>query len=663
MREKLPSFGGYIIRYFLSFIIWFSQSSLAGISVKLFQVISRLLIAIFPQHTGPLVTLLEILEDATEAIAMDKKEREKSRSKNKIKPSSQEHYWAGTPISMENMFEVLSAADEDFTNRKVEWETTLPNALLGSLDFETNARDPQPGDIVCMLVGSGESSNLDLDPVPINDRKWGLTSLVSYWISDAFNAATWQFAASIIAVGLTWRESLGIVAMSFFIISIVIAFNGAIGVLYHIPFPIIARASWGFWGSYIPIISRGILAVFWFSIQTMNGANTVRVMIGAIWPSFLTLKNHIPASRGIDDATMISFFLFWLVQFPFLLMHPNQLRYLFMLKSAIVPVAWLAIMIWALVSSKGGDIFNQSPTVSGSAYSWAFLSSMTSVIGNYATLSVNQADFSRYSKVSARWQAMYVPMLPLIFTLISFIGIASSSAGGYHYGVIEWDPMALVSHWNNRAARFFAAFSFALAALGVNISANSLSAANDLMALAPRFINIRRGQLLCAVFCWALVPWEILKSAGSFLNFMAAYAIFLGPIAAIMLFDFWVIHNAKYDVVELYKPHGIYGYSYGVNWRAITAFLVAIAPSLPGFIHGINNNVDVGQGVYPYQFGWLLGFFGAAFVYTTLSLVFPAEKSFIATAVRPDDVFEGHRINDEDTHTHVNLEVEGKQAR
>lgn len=451
---------------------------------------------------------------------------------------------------------------------------------------------------------------------------------------------------------------MGIVALSFFIISFVvselprcldrgldidlhlqIAFNGAIGVLHHVPFPVIARASWGFWGSYVAVISRAILAIFWFAIQTMNGANTVRVMLGAIWPSFLTLPNHIPESQGIDDATMISFFLFWLGQLPFLFMHPNQLRYLFMAKSIIVPAAWLAIMIWALASSKGGHIFEQSPTVSGSAYSWAFLSSMTSVIGNYATLSVNQADFSRYSRVSVKWQCVYVPMLPVFFTFIAFIGIAASSAGDYHYGILEWDPMALVGHWDNRAARFFAAFSFALAALGVNISANSLSAANDLMALAPRFVNIRRGQLITAVVCWALVPWKILKSAGNFLNFMAAYAIFLGPIAGIMLFDFWVVHQRRYDTLALYNPDGIYRYTYGVNWRAIVAFLCGVAPSLPGFINGINNNVDVGVGIHPYQFGWLLGFVGTSLVYTVLSFVFPAKETFIEAALRPDEVF------------------------
>lgn len=311
-----------------------------------------------------------------------------------------------------------------------------------------------------------------------------------------------------------------------------------------------------------------------------------------------------------------------------------------MAKSIIVPVAWIGVLIWAFRSTGGGNLFDQHTTLHGSAYSWAWLSSLTSVIGNYATLSVNQADFSRYSRVSVKWQLLYVPMLPIVFTFISFIGIAATSAGAVKYGDLQWDPMALISQWESRACRFFVAFSFALAALGVNISANSLSAANDLMALCPRYINIRRGQLLCAVLSWALVPWKILESAGSFLNFMSAYSIFLGPIAAILMFDFWVVHRHKYDVVSLYDFNGIYHYWEGINWRAWVAFIVGVAPSLPWFINSINKSVGVGAGVHPYQFGWLLGFVGTALTYTVLSLVFPARETFIDRAVLPDEIYD-----------------------
>lgn len=225
------------------------------------------------------------------------------------------------------------------------------------------------------------------------------TPSLAYWISDAFNAATWQFASSIIAVGLTYREAIAIVAISFFIISFVIAGNGAVGATYHVPFPVIARASWGFWGSYIAIISRLVLAVFWFAVQNVNGGNSIHVMIGAIWPSYLELGNDIPASQGITTNGMVAFLIFWILQFPFLCMHPNKLRWLFTIKSVVVPIAWIAILIWAFVAEKGGGgIFDQqTATVSGSKYSWLFLANMTSVLGNYATLSVNQVCHSTHS--------------------------------------------------------------------------------------------------------------------------------------------------------------------------------------------------------------------------------------------------------------------------
>ena len=165
-------------------------------------------------------------------------------------------------------------------------------------------------------------------------------------------------------------------------------------------------------------------------------------------------------------------------------------------------------------------------------------------------------DFSRYSKASVKWQWLYVPMLPIVFTFIAFIGIACASAGEAHYGSLDWNPATLIANWPNRACQFFAAFSFSLAALGVNISANSLSAANDLAALFPSYINIRRGQLICALIAWVMVPWKILATASGFLNFMSAYSVFLGPIASILVWDFWGIHRMKYDVVALYHPEG-----------------------------------------------------------------------------------------------------------
>lgn len=97
-------------------------------------------------------------------------------------------------------------------------------------------------------------------------------------------------------------------------------------------------------------------------------------------------------------------------------------------------------------------------------------------------------------------QYIQIFIMPLVVTLCAFIGIAVTSAGEILYGATFWDPATLINRWDSRTAAFFASFSFALACLGTNISANSLSAANDMTALWPRWVNIRRGQVRMLFF-------------------------------------------------------------------------------------------------------------------------------------------------------------------
>lgn len=110
-----------------------------------------------------------------------------------------------------------------------------------------------------------------------------------------------------------------------------------------------------------------------------------------------------------------------------------------------------------------------------------------------------------------------------------------------------------------------------------------------------------------------------------------------------MLFDFWVLHNRKYNILDLYRPNGIYNYnSVLINWRAVVAFVIGVAPNLPGFINSINSTIKVG--VHPYQFGWLLGFTGTAVVYCLLTLLFKPRETFIERAVLPDEIYEASGV-------------------
>ena len=89
--------------------------------------------------------------------------------------------------------------------------------------------------------------------------------------------------------------------------------------------------------------------------------------------------------------------------------------------------------------------------------------------------------------------------------------IAVTSVGLTLYGEVLWDPLKLIDRQvGQRAATLFTSFAFALSTLDTNISANTLSAGNDMTVLCPRFLNIRLGQIICAFLGgWALCPWEI----------------------------------------------------------------------------------------------------------------------------------------------------------
>ncbi|KIK80864.1 hypothetical protein PAXRUDRAFT_833285 [Paxillus rubicundulus Ve08.2h10] len=487
-------------------------------------------------------------------------------------------------------------------------------------------------------------SNKDMDPVPPWLRTWTTWNYISYWLSDATNLAVWELASSMLAVGLSWRQALPCIAAGYCIISVVIVLNGTVGARLHVAFPVLNRSSFGFWFSYFTVFSRVTLSMFWFSIQSYNGSQCVYQMIKAIWPSIATMPNHLSPNASITSSGLLCYFLYWLIQFPFMLLTPHKVRWLFLVKAIVVPITWLSMVIWAFVRVPLSDgLFSQHATITGPQFSWTWLSAMNSALGTYASLSVNIPDFTRYAK-DEKAQFVQPLIIPIAFTLCSFAGIAVTSAGIKLYGEVFWDPMLLIDKWDNRAAAFFASFAFALATIGTNISANSLGAGNDMTVFLPKYINIRRGEIICAfIGGWALCPWEILANAEGFLSFMNGYTIFLGPFAGIMITDFWLVHKGKVDVPAMYDPNGRYRYTGGFNWRAVIAMLVTVVPTFPGLVNSINPAYKIGYATRLFDIAWMYGFVVASLVYYVTSVLFPARDTFVEKLISADDADPSYR--------------------
>lgn len=337
----------------------------------------------------------------------------------------------------------------------------------------------------------------------------------------------------------------------------------------------------------------------------------------------------------------VAYFLYFLMCIPLHCVPMHKLHYFFMFKSVVSTMACVGVTIYLAHATGGASkvgLFQRGSEVSGSKLNWLIMNGINANIAQYVTLCVNIGDFSRYARKesSVKWQALFIPAC---FTLTAFFGIFGAGASEQLYGEIIWDPMTIADRWTSpagRAGAFFVGFGFTIAQLGVNASANSIAAANDINAMLPRFINIRRGQLIVCVFgAWILQPYEIMKNGTAFLNFMNGWAIYLSPVAAIIAADFFVVSKQRVRLPDLYNPDGIYRYGnkYGTNWRGAVAFVVGFAPLLPGFARNVNKNLTISEGAqHFYNIGFFYGFTAAFVVYTGLSYVKPP-----ALSLEPDE--------------------------
>lgn len=118
-------------------------------------------------------------------------------------------------------------------------------------------------------------TNADQDPVPPEKQTWTEVTFLTYWFSDLVTISGWSAAGSILTTGLSVTDAILITLMAGICNAIPTVLNGAIGANLHVPFPIAVRASYGYWLSYFCVISRAVLAMFWFGVQNVGGGQCV----------------------------------------------------------------------------------------------------------------------------------------------------------------------------------------------------------------------------------------------------------------------------------------------------------------------------------------------------------------------------------------------------
>ena len=172
------------------------------------------------------------------------------------------------------------------------------------------------------------------------------------------------------------------------------------------------------------------------------------------------------------------------------------------------------------------------------------------------------------------------------------------------------------------------ASAFALAQLGTNIAANSVSAGTDMTALLPRYINIRRGGYVCAIVGLVMCPWNLLSSSNKFTTYLSAYSVFLSSIAGVIISDYYLVRKGYLQIRDLYSAQaaGPYYYTYGFHLRGYAAYLSGILINIVGFVGAIGVDVPAGA-TYIYNLNFFVGFIVASGVYWLLCTIWPVKAT------------------------------------
>jgi NCS1 family nucleobase:cation symporter-1 len=447
--------------------------------------------------------------------------------------------------------------------------------------------------------------NVDLAPVPADRRVWTTYNFAALWIAMAHCIPTYMLASSLIQNGMNWWQALCTIALGNCIILVPILLNAHPGTKYGIPFPAFARASFGVFGANVPAILRALVACGWFGIQTFIGGHAVHKLLVVLWPSWAGLAGGA-SFLGLPLPEWITFLSFWALNMLIVWKGMDSIRIFENWAAPLVLILTGGLLAWAITAAHGlGPITSRPSSFHSFGAFWlVFVPSLNAMIAFWATLSLNVPDFTRYGKDQRSQVLGQAIGLPPTMTLFAGMGVIITSATAVVFGAPIWDPVDLLARLGNPWIVGLGVFGVIVATISVNIAANVVSPANDFSNLWPSKISFKRGGLITGLVGIAIMPWKLLDPHVYIFDWLGGYSTFLGPIAGILIADYWVKRKTQLVVDDLYRVEGRYTYSKGFNPVALIALAAGAAVALSGLL------IPVLRPLFDY--GWFIGF-GVAF--------------------------------------------------
>ncbi|WP_349743023.1 NCS1 family nucleobase:cation symporter-1 [Roseateles cavernae] len=455
-------------------------------------------------------------------------------------------------------------------------------------------------------------ANEDLLPTPAAHRTWAWKDYAALWVGMVVCVPTYTMASSMLDQGFSWQMAVWLVFLANVIVLVPMVLIGRVGPKHGIPFPVLARASFGVKGANLPAVLRGLVACGWFSINCYFGALALHGFFNVLG---MNLAGPA-AGETISSSQFACFLAFWALHIWFIWKGPESIRKLEVIAAPLMIAASLLLVVVLLMKVPAGQLFAlPAKVVEGGPKTWAAL---TGLVGFWATLALNIPDFTRFAKSQKDQVLGQAIGLPIPMALFSMVGVIGFSASAILYGKAQLFPDGLLTQMGPVAAGV-GLLVILLANLTTNVAANLVSPSYDFSQVAPSKISFRMGGIIAALLGLLFMPWKLLATSGGYLfTWLGGYGTLLGAIAGILMVDYYLVRKTELKVDDLYRRGGAYEYSGGWNLHAVIGFVLGVLPCLPGYL--AVSGVIPKDGVAPlllnlYDFGWFFSLAVAGIYY------------------------------------------------
>ena len=460
------------------------------------------------------------------------------------------------------------------------------------------------------------------DLAPAKERNWGPFSIFNVWTSDVHSLWGYYLAASLFLLCGSFLNFVIAIGLGSLVIFVLMNLIGYAGEKTGVPYPVLARASFGVWGANLAAMVRAVVACFWYGAQTAAASGAmVALLIRSEGMLEFHKTTHVLGHSGLE---VICYVVIWALQ---LLIIQRGMETVRKFQDWAGPAVWVAMLILAigLCVKAGGFSFDhgipmsvllektKDAGVSGEPGSfWALMAVGATWVTYFAALYLNFCDFSRYAKNKDAVRTGNLWGLPVNLIAFSLVAGVTTIAAFKVYGEVLLHPEQISAKFDSWVLALIAALTFAVATLGINVVANFVSAAFDISNTFPKQISFKKGGFIAAgiaLVLYPFAPWE-----GNAAQFVNAIGSTMGPLLGIILVDYYIIAKGNYNIQALYQEHGEYRYEGGWNINALVA--TGIGAIFSTLLPTFTNLLPAWWNTYGWFFGVLIG--GASYYVMTM---------------------------------------------